>query len=230
VEIEILPAAGGVAGRPPEFRPRPVPAPPVIAAGPNGVPDLAEGDLGGRAAELVQRLRRLTIAGDEDRSPPAEASPDAPPGPAPALAVPAAETAHEAPERAAAVAAPPAPATESGLKAAATIAVRGQERLAHLYGARCVSRGVLFVQPGGDERTIYVAGDFNGWSPFAHPLRRNPQLGVREALVRIPPGRWRYRLLIDGRWRCDPYNAEKETDGRGNEASILVVPEAKAQP
>ncbi len=74
---------------------------------------------------------------------------------------------------------------------------------------------------------ILVAGDFNHWSPTAHPLRYNPQLAVHHALVEIPPGRYQYRLIIDGVWQADPYNANVQANGYGEHNSVLVVPQTE---
>src|SRR5690349_22893515 len=49
--------------------------------------------------------------------------------------------------------------------------------------------------PGG---AVSVVGDFNGWDPFAHPLRRRAN-GTRSATVTIPACRTLHiRYLADG--------------------------------
>ena len=49
--------------------------------------------------------------------------------------------------------------------------------------------------PGG---AVSVVGDFNGWDPFAHPLRRRAN-GTRSATVTIPAGRTlHFRYLAEG--------------------------------
>src|SRR6266498_3711088 len=48
---------------------------------------------------------------------------------------------------------------------------------------------------------VSVVGDFNGWDPFAHPLRPRRD-GTRSAVVTLPPGRrFAFRYLAEGgRW------------------------------
>jgi 1,4-alpha-glucan branching enzyme len=49
--------------------------------------------------------------------------------------------------------------------------------------------------PGG---AVSVVGDFNGWDPFAHPLRRRAN-GTRSATVTVPAGRtMHFRYLAEG--------------------------------
>jgi chromosome partitioning protein len=93
----------------------------------------------------------------------------------------------------------------------------------HLYGVRRTSRGMLFVQPGECGRAISIAGDFNGWSAHATPLRRNGELDVLEAVVPLPPGRYQYRLVIDGRWLPDSHNELRQINDYGELNSVVEV-------
>ncbi len=102
-------------------------------------------------------------------------------------------------------------------------ASEASNRHTHLYGVRETARGVLFVQPASSGRTIAVAGQFNGWSATANPLRLNPQLMLHEAVVPIEAGTYEYRLVIDGKWQPDPYNARRRFDQYGEEHSIITV-------
>jgi hypothetical protein len=50
-----------------------------------------------------------------------------------------------------------------------------------------------------------VLGDFNGWDPMAHPLKKRRN-GTVSATVEVAPGqtlRFKY-LAADGTWFCDP--------------------------
>jgi 1,4-alpha-glucan branching enzyme len=98
-------------------------------------------------------------------------------------------------------------------------------KLNHIYGARPTAQGVLFVQPDPGE-PIAIAGDFNNWTPQAASFRRRPELGVVEAMLSIPPGRYLYRLVVGGQWRADPYNEHCVINEHGESNSVLVVPEA----
>lgn len=97
------------------------------------------------------------------------------------------------------------------------------DRLAKLYGVRTTGQGTLFVQPANGARRLAIAGDFNDWRPEATPLRPNRDLGVFEACVDLPPGRYRYRLVVDDHWTTDPHNRYVETNPFGELNNIVEV-------
>jgi cellulose biosynthesis protein BcsQ len=94
---------------------------------------------------------------------------------------------------------------------------------APLLGVRETSQGVLFVQPLSCGHRVFIAGTFNGWSPILHEMRPNAELGVFELCVRLPAGRTRYRLVIDGRWTADPFNSLSEPNPYGEPDSVVDV-------
>ena len=66
---------------------------------------------------------------------------------------------------------------------------------------------------------VSVVGDFNGWNPFAHPLRVRANR-TRSASVTVPSGSTlRFRYLADGgRW----FDDDTLTPGEGEDAIIAV--------
>jgi hypothetical protein len=66
---------------------------------------------------------------------------------------------------------------------------------------------------------VSVVGDFNGWDPFAHPLRRRAN-GTRSAAVTVQSGSMlRFRYLAEGGvWFDDETAAARDDQG----ASIAV--------
>lgn len=70
---------------------------------------------------------------------------------------------------------------------------------------------------------VFVAGDFNGWSPVDTPLLFNATTGWHEARVALPAGRQRYRFIIDGRWSSDPLSEEEVAAEDGAPASVVVI-------
>lgn len=104
-----------------------------------------------------------------------------------------------------------------------------QSEVARFFGARHTPRGVLFVQPGDPGQELAIAGDHNGWSTTATPMRFNAALGVYETVIEAKPGSLRYRLVIDGRWMTDPYNPDAVTNAFGEKDSVVHVPAMHAQ-
>ena len=44
-----------------------------------------------------------------------------------------------------------------------------------------------------------------------------------QTCVNLPPGRYRYRIVVDGRWTPDPHNQTVETNPFGELNSIVEV-------
>lgn len=97
------------------------------------------------------------------------------------------------------------------------------EKLAKIYGVRATSQGLLFVQPTNGSQQLFVAGDFNHWNPAATPLRHDENLNVWQACISVPPGRYRYRLVVDGKWVHDPYNSYVESNPFGELNNVVEV-------
>ena len=57
-------------------------------------------------------------------------------------------------------------------------------------------------------QAVAIAGSFNDWHPSATPLIALGEGRWRKELT-LPPGRYEYRLVVDGQWVDDP--AAKET-------------------
>jgi len=100
------------------------------------------------------------------------------------------------------------------------------EKLERFYGVRQTTQGVLFVQPDSQGSQLAIAGDFNQWKPEQTPLTHNGKLGIWEACVTVPPGRYHYRLVVDGKWQNDPYNKRTETNPFGELNNVIEVPGA----
>jgi hypothetical protein len=71
-----------------------------------------------------------------------------------------------------------------------------------------------------------VVGDFNGWNPYAHPLRKRSN-GVRSAVVTIPAGTTlRFRYLAEGGiWFDDETATMRDAQG-----GVLTIPELPRRP
>jgi 1,4-alpha-glucan branching enzyme len=79
---------------------------------------------------------------------------------------------------------------------------------------------VTFTLPAAEPAAaVSVVGDFNGWDPFAHPLRIRSNR-TRSASVTVPSGSTlRFRYLADGgRW-FDDETVSAET---GEDAIVAV--------
>ncbi len=101
--------------------------------------------------------------------------------------------------------------------------VRLQKKLDRLYGVSITSQGALFMQPVEGTQAASIAGDFNNWSPDTNPMRKNKRLDAWEVCLPLENGRYRYRLIIDGKWQSDPHNSYVETNPFGELNSIVEI-------
>jgi len=74
-------------------------------------------------------------------------------------------------------------------------------------------------------KCVYLAGDFNGWSPSVRRMKR-----VRKgedafvAIVELSLGDHEFRYVVDGEWRCCPTSPRVPND-LGTENSVVTVDE-----
>ena len=78
-------------------------------------------------------------------------------------------------------------------------------------------------------RYVSVAGEFNGWNAGNHQLSLE-KVGLWSAELRVPPGEYAYKFVVDGKWFLDPANAAtKVVDGATN-SLVVASPPAAALP
>jgi 1,4-alpha-glucan branching enzyme len=70
--------------------------------------------------------------------------------------------------------------------------------------------------------SVFLAGEFNGWDPVAHPLVKGED-GMWHGSVELAPGQYQYKFVVDGTWIEDPGNPKTVDDGHGGVNSVLVI-------
>ena len=50
---------------------------------------------------------------------------------------------------------------------------------------------------------VFLAGTFNRWSSAETPMKKDKN-GVWNASLKLTPGRYEFKFIVDGRWCCDP--------------------------
>ncbi len=72
------------------------------------------------------------------------------------------------------------------------------------------------------DQAVSVVGDFNGWDPYAHPLKKRSN-GTRSVKIALEPGHHRFKYLTaDGSWLTDP-DADTVDNGMAGVDSVVVV-------
>jgi 1,4-alpha-glucan branching enzyme len=68
------------------------------------------------------------------------------------------------------------------------------------------ARGVSFEYFNPTAREVLVAGTFNDWQPHITPMSKQ-RGGKWSTELLLKPGRYEYRLVVDGHWQDDPMAA-----------------------
>lgn len=93
------------------------------------------------------------------------------------------------------------------------------------FGVVIRDEDVLFIQPGGPDEQFAVAGDHNDWQPACTPMHYDSKRGAHVCAIKLPPGKFSYRIVINGKWVRDPFNPMMEPNPYGSVNSIVVVGE-----
>jgi len=83
------------------------------------------------------------------------------------------------------------------------------------------SQEVLFVLPALDATDVSVVGNFNSWEPTA--LSDEDNDGIWTASIPLPPGRYEYAFVIDGRWWGQDPLADGYVQSFGEYSSVRYV-------
>jgi 1,4-alpha-glucan branching enzyme len=90
------------------------------------------------------------------------------------------------------------------------------------YSAKKMSKPVNFICVAPSARRVCLAGDFNGWDPETHPMRRQPD-GAWLLQVPLHHGHHQYRFLVDGKPVLDPSAHGVARDVHGDRVSLIAV-------
>ena len=81
--------------------------------------------------------------------------------------------------------------------------------------------GVTFTIQAPAAERVQLAGDFNDWTLDGSEMEA---VGlVWKKTLKLAPGRYRYRYVIDGEWHSDPHNAVVDPSPFGGEDSVLFL-------
>jgi chromosome partitioning protein len=100
------------------------------------------------------------------------------------------------------------------------------ELSAQLPAAGGAEREVIVRYRDPAASDVRIAGDFNGWVPDKNVRSLVQAEGIERVwtkILRLPPGTYHYRYVVDGEWREDPDNPQAEPGPVGGRNSVLVV-------
>lgn len=83
------------------------------------------------------------------------------------------------------------------------------------------TKAVTFTVHAEKGKAVYVAGGFNDWDPTAKKMAF--KAGVYSATVKLAPGDYEYKFVIDGTWCADPENVNSRPNDQGTFNSVITV-------
>jgi len=102
----------------------------------------------------------------------------------------------------------------------------GAGRLMDLDGPtapRPTADGVVFAIEAPSARRVQLVGDFNGWALDGNDMEVVGRVWAK--VLKLQPGRYQYRYVVDGEWQNDPLNEQLEPTPFGGHNSLFVLNE-----
>jgi len=90
------------------------------------------------------------------------------------------------------------------------------------YSAKNNLRPTNFLFFAPKAKHVSLIGDFNNWSPNAHPMKRQPD-GGWTLQVTLTHGHHQYLYLVDGVATLDPRAQGVARNERGEKVSLIPV-------
>ncbi len=76
----------------------------------------------------------------------------------------------------------------------------------------------FYLRNNTNATRVTLAGNFNNWDPDSMPMTKTDSGFI--CPVKLGPGKYWYKFIVDGNWMIDEDNLQKENDGRGNTNSV----------
>ena len=84
-------------------------------------------------------------------------------------------------------------------------------------------KSVTFTVHAEAGKSVYLAGSFNNWDPTGKKMLEKKSGGVYATTVKLAPGTYQYKFVIDGTWCADPENVSAVPNDHGTFNSVITV-------
>jgi chromosome partitioning protein len=111
----------------------------------------------------------------------------------------------------------------NGHASAPVIAKNTEQKLEEFYGVKQIGEDVVFRSKFSQAKKVLIAGDFNNWTPVSTPMQPADEPGEWRMRLPLSPGKYRYRLVVDGQWVTDPNNQYVEANQFGELNNVVEV-------
>ena len=92
---------------------------------------------------------------------------------------------------------------------------------------RTAKQKVTFFFNAPAAESVLLAGDFTGWQQAPLAMKKDKNGGWKKTIP-LAPGRYEYRLLVDGEWRDDPTCPHRQANQFGGQNCVCIVEEDTA--
>jgi len=96
-------------------------------------------------------------------------------------------------------------------------------KLSDYYGVSQTDNATVFVTLYPRASSVQIAGDFNNWQPSKTVMEKVGENGIWQTKLKLPAGKYHYRLVVDGQWQQDPYNEHIEANPFGGFNSVVEI-------
>ncbi|MBK8682476.1 MAG: glycogen-binding domain-containing protein [Bacteroidetes bacterium] len=72
-------------------------------------------------------------------------------------------------------------------------------------------KSVFILKDEEQAQQVFISGNFNLWSTAQDAMHKTDSGWV--IILDLPPGKYLYKFIVDGKWQNDPNNVLKESDG-----------------
>ncbi len=92
---------------------------------------------------------------------------------------------------------------------------------ANYYSLVLHSNYTFRLQGFADAKKVFIAGDFNNWSPDTYPLSKTGNEWIIN--MHLNEGKHLYKFIVDGKWILDPGNTLWEQNNERSGNSVLWI-------
>ena len=100
---------------------------------------------------------------------------------------------------------------------------KGAATAAKKTAAKAAERRVTFTVRADAGKAVYLAGCFNQWNPTGKKMTDKKKDGVYSTTVKLAPGTYEYKFVVDGVWCADPENTVVVKNDCGTHNSVITV-------
>ena len=112
------------------------------------------------------------------------------------------------------------------MKKAGKAAVKAEKKVAEKKPRKATkptAKNVMFTFRSEPGRSVFLSGCFNNWNPAGKKMLDKKGDGVYSTSIRLAPGTYQYKFVIDGVWCADPENLDFVPNDHGTLNSVIVV-------